>query len=36
MPNKGKKYNNNTPKDRNNRTKRPALLNRGPNREPKI
>jgi hypothetical protein len=26
--NKGKKYNNNTPKNRNNRTKRLALLNR--------
>ena len=28
-PNKGRKYNSNTPKDRNNRTKRLALLGRG-------
>ena len=28
-PNKGKKYNSNTPKDRNNRSKRLALLGRG-------
>ena len=28
-PNKGKKYNSNTPKDRSNRTKRLALLGRG-------
>ena len=31
-PNKGKKYNSNTFKDRNNRFKRLALLNRGPNK----
>jgi hypothetical protein len=31
-PNKGKKYNSNTPKDRDNRTKRLALLGRGPSR----
>ena len=31
-PNKGRKYNINTSKDRSNRTKRLALLNRGPNR----
>ena len=31
-PNKGRKYNNNTPKDRNNRTKRLALLGRCPNK----
>jgi hypothetical protein len=29
-PNKGRKYNSNTPKDRNNRIKRLALLGRGP------
>ena len=29
-PNKGRKYNSNTPKDRNNRSKRLALLSRGP------
>ena len=29
-PNKGRKHNGNTPKDRNNRTKRLALLGRGP------
>ena len=29
-PNKGRKHNNNTPKDRNNRTKRLALLGRCP------
>ena len=31
-PNKGKKYNSNTPKDRNNRTKGLALLGRYPSR----
>ncbi len=31
-PNKGRKYNSNTPKDRNNRTKGLALLGRCPNR----
>jgi len=31
-PNKGKKYNSNTLKDRNNRTKRLALLGRCPSR----
>ena len=31
-PNKGKKHNDNTPEDRNNRTKRLALLGRGPSR----
>jgi len=31
-PNKGRKYNSNTFKDRNNRTKRLALLGRCPNR----
>jgi len=31
-PNKGRKYNSNTLKDRNNRTKRLALLGRYPNR----
>ena len=31
-PNKGRKYNNNTFKDRNNRTKGLALLNRCPSR----
>jgi hypothetical protein len=31
-PNKGKKYNSNTPKDKNNRTKRLALLGRSPSR----
>jgi len=31
-PNKGKKYNSNTPKNRNNRTKRLALLGRCPSR----
>ena len=30
--NKGRKHNGNTPKDRNNRSKRLALLNRGPSR----
>jgi hypothetical protein len=35
-PNKGKKYNSNTPKDRSNRTKRLALLGRSPSRQPKI
>ena len=31
-PNKGRKYNSNTFKDRDNRAKRLALLNRGPRR----
>ena len=31
-PNKGRKYNSNTPKDRDNRSKRIALLNRCPSR----
>jgi len=31
-PNKGRKYNSNTPKDRSNRTKRLASLGRCPNR----
>ena len=31
-PNKGRKHNSNTPKDRNNRTKGLALLGRCPNR----
>ena len=31
-PNKGRKHNSNTPKDRNNRSKRLALLGRGPSR----
>ena len=31
-PNKGKKYNSNTPKDKSNRTKRLALLGRGPSK----
>ena len=31
-PNKGRKYNSNTPKDRDNRSKRPALLGRYPSR----
>ena len=31
-PNKGRKYNNNTPKDRNNRSKRLTLLGRCPNK----
>ena len=35
-PNKGRKYNSNTPKNRNNRTKRLALLSRCPSRQPKI
>ena len=30
MPNKGRKHNSNTPKDRNNRTKRLAILGRCP------
>ena len=30
--NKGRKHNSNTPKDRNNRSKRLALLGRGPSR----
>ena len=32
MPNKGRKHNSNTPKDRDNRPKRLALLGRGPSR----
>src|SRR6266567_4964521 len=35
-PNKGRKYNSNTFKDRNYRTKRLALLGRGPSRKPKV
>jgi hypothetical protein len=35
-PNKGKKYNSNTPKNRSNRIKKLALLNRYPSRQPKI
>ena len=35
-PNKGKKYNNNTFKDRDNRAKRLALLGRYFNRQPKV
>ncbi len=35
-PNKGRKYNSNTFKDRNHRTKRLALLGRGPSRKPKV
>jgi len=35
-PNKGKKYNSNTLKNRDNRTKRLALLGRYPNRQPKM
>ena len=35
-PNKGKKHNSNIFKDRNNRAKRLALLNRCPNRQPKV
>ena len=31
-PNKGRKYNSNTPKNRNNRTKRLVLLGRCPNK----
>ena len=31
-PNKGRKYNSNTPKNRNNRTKKLALLGRYPSR----
>ena len=31
-PNKGRKYNSNTPKDRDNRSKRLALLGRDPNK----
>jgi hypothetical protein len=34
--NKGKEYNSNTFKDRSNRTKRLALLGRGPSRQFKI
>ena len=35
-PNKGRKYNSNTLKNRNNRTKRLALLGGCPNRQPKV
>jgi hypothetical protein len=35
-PNKSKKYNSNTPKDRSNGTKRLALLGRGPSGQFKI
>jgi len=35
-PNKGRKYNSNTFKNRDNRTKRLALLGRYPSRQPKI
>jgi len=35
-PNKGRKYNSNTLKNRDNRTKRLALLGRCPSRQPKI
>ena len=35
-PNKGRKYNSNTTKNRNNRTKRLALLGRCPSRQPKM
>jgi len=35
-PNKGRKYNSNTLKNRDNRTKRLALLSRCPSRQPKI
>ena len=35
-PNKDRKHNSNIFKDRNNRTKRLALLNRGPSRQSKI
>ena len=35
-PNKGRKYNSNTPKDRGNRSKRLALLNRCPSGQPKV
>jgi len=35
-PNKGRKYNSNTLKNRDNRTKRLALLGRYPSRQPKI
>jgi len=35
-PNKGRKYNSNTLKNRDNRTKRLALLTRCPSRQPKI
>ena len=35
-PNKGRKYNSNTPKDRDNRAKRLALLGSCPSREPKV
>ena len=34
--NKGRKYNSNTSKDRNNRSKRLALLGRGPSRQPEV
>jgi len=35
-PNKGRKYNSNTFKNRDNRTKRLALLGRYPSRQPKM
>ena len=35
-PNKSRKYNSNTTKDRNNRAKRLALLGRYPNRQPEV
>ena len=35
-PNKGRKHNGNTPKDRDNRAKRLALLGRCPSRKPKV
>ena len=35
-PNKSRKYNSNTTKDRNNRAKRLALLGRYPSRQPKV
>ena len=35
-PNKGRKYNSNTLKNRDNRTKRLALLGRCPSRQPKM
>jgi len=35
-PNKGRKYNSNTLKNRDNRTKRLALLGRCPSKQPKI
>ena len=35
-PNKGRKYNSNILKDKNNRTKKLALLGRYPSRQPKV